>query len=517
MGRMMGRKAEEIALIVLFSACLLFVLADSARFFVRLDLTRNRAFTISPVSQTILRDVPEQVRVTYYLSDTLASLSPAPGRVIDLLQEYAASSGGKLSVSVVEPQREGRAESARGYGVFPQQVQVVQQNEQRTVDVFSSIVVEYLNRYTTLPAVFTPDGLEFNLGLAIRKLVTGRRLVIGVVVGRTDKSFSRDYENLRTGLSRDYWLREYAPGERVPPEVDVLLMLGGTELGVEDLRPVDRYLMDGGKVLFAAKGLRVETVLSFSAASVGASALLDMLVSYGVRVGREMVLDTAARDYRLPQQVSGQLSWETIAKYPPWVSIRTPGVSPRNPITASFSGLDLLWPAALEPVAVEGVRTEALARTTPSAWLMPEPFAIDPYRVPQSGPGQGGSSGQRTLALALSGTFPSGLGTLGGPPQRSAPTRMVVVGDDDFASDLLQFSDSRYNVIFIENAVLWLSGNADLLALKTKAAADGRLDRIGDAAVRGRFMLAAQILNLCVVPAAVLLFGVIRVLKRRDR
>lgn len=517
----MGRKAQEIVLLVLFGACLLFVLAVSARFFVRLDLTRNRAFTISPVSKTILRDAPEQVHVIYYLSDTLASLSPAPGRVIELLQEYAASSGGKLSVSVVEPQREGRAESARRFGVFPQQVQVVQQNEQRTVDVFSGIVIEYLNRYTTLPAVFTPDGLEFNLGRAIRKLVAGRRLVIGVVVGRRDKAFSRDYESLRTGLSRDYWLREYAPGERVPPEVDVLLVLGGTELGAEELRPVDRYLMDGGKLLFAAKGLRVETTLSFSAASVGESPLLDMLESYGVRVGREMVLDTAARDYRLPQQVSGQLSWETIAKYPPWVSIRTPGVSPRNPITASFPGLDLLWPAALEPVAVEGVRAEALARTTASAWLMREPFAIDPYRVPQSGPAQGDSSGQRILALALSGTFPSGLGERGGerggPPQRSAPTRMVVVGDDDFASDLLQFSDSLHNVIFIENAVLWLSGNADLLALKTKAAADGKLDRIGDPAARGKLMLAAEILNLCVVPLVVLLFGVMRVLKRRHR
>jgi len=44
------RKAREILLLCLLAACLAFVLADSARFFVRLDVTRNRAYAISPVS-----------------------------------------------------------------------------------------------------------------------------------------------------------------------------------------------------------------------------------------------------------------------------------------------------------------------------------------------------------------------------------------------------------------------------------------------------------------------------------
>jgi ABC-type uncharacterized transport system involved in gliding motility auxiliary subunit len=510
-----SRKAGEIIILALIGACFVFVLADSARFFLRVDLTRNRAYTISPVSRQMLREVPEQVHVIYYLSDVLRSLTPAPGRVIELLQEYGAESRGKLTVSVVDPQREGRTDSARRFGILPQQVQVIQQNEQRTVDVFSGIVVEYLDRFTSLPAVFTPDGLEFNLGFAVRTLLAGRRIVLGVLVGRPDKSFGRDYENLRSGLSREYRLRQYAPGERVPPEVDVLLVLGGTGLGAAELAPVDRYLMDGGKVIFAVKGLRVETTRYLGAEPAGASALLDMLETYGVRVRREMVLDTAARDYRLPQQdASGHISWEDLGRYPPWVSVRAPDVSPGNPITAAFPGLDLLWPSPLDPLDVPGVRAEPLARSTQSAWLLREPFLIDPFRVSQSGSGQPGPRNQQVLALALSGSFPSS-SAAAGVRTRSLPTRMVVIGDDDFASDLMQFSDSLYNVIFLENAVLWLSGNADLLSLKAKTPTDARLDRIEDPAVRGRWMLAAEVVNVFAVPLLALAYGLLRLLRRR--
>ena len=142
-------------------------------------------------------------------------------------------------------------------------------------------------------------------------------------------------------------------------------MLGGTQWGDAELRPLDAYIQDGGKVLFAVKGLHVQTVGTFTAEPVGNSALLDMLESYGVRVGREMVLDTSSRDYRLPQQrPNGQIGWETIGKYPPWVSVQGPNVSSTHPVTARFIGLDLLWPVALTAAPREGVRIEPLVKST---------------------------------------------------------------------------------------------------------------------------------------------------------
>jgi ABC-type uncharacterized transport system involved in gliding motility auxiliary subunit len=511
----MARKTRETLVMVLVTICLALVLADAARWFLRLDLTRNSVYSISPVSRDILLGIPQQVHVTYFLSDTLRSLSPSMGRIVDLLQEYAAESRGRVLLTVIDPDRTGQGESARRYGILPQQIQVVQQNEQRTIEVYSGIAIDYLDRYTSLPAVITPDGLEYSLSFAVRKVLSGRRLVVGVIVGERGKTLKGDYDSLQTGLSRDYALHEFLPGDTIPPEVDVLMVLGGTQWGERQLRPVDAYVRGGGKVLFAAKGLRVQTAGALSAQPVGSSALLDMIGSYGVRIGSEMVLDRACRDYRLPQQKpGGQVAWETIATYPPWVAVQSPDVSSTNPITASFSGLDLLWPVALSAEERTGVHAEPLVKSTASAWLQEPPFVVNPYKVSQEGPPQGDPRrGQFVLAYALSGTFPSRF-TAGA---WSAPTRIIVVGDDDFLTDLMQFSDSLPNVLFVENAILWLSGNSDLLTIKTRAATEGRLDRIQDPVARGRLMLAAELLNVAVIPLLVLLFGVLRALRRREK
>jgi ABC-2 type transport system permease protein len=506
----MSRRIREIVIMLLVALCVVLVLADGGRWFLRLDLTRSKAYSISPVSREILRAIPEQVHLTYFLSDTLRSLSPSPGRVIDLLQEYAAESRGKVIVTVLDPGKTGQGESARRFGILPQQIQVIQQNEQRTTDVYSGIAIDYLDRYTALPAVFSPDGLEYSLSFAVRKVLAGRRLVVGVMVGHPGKSLHNDFETLQTALSRDYSLHEYLPGDPIPPEVDVLIVAGGMQWGAQALRPVETYIMNGGKVLFAVKGLHVQTANALTAHAVGPSPLLDMIESYGVQVGRDMVLDAAARDYRLPQQrPNGEIGWETIGKYPPWVSIQAPGASTENPITSRFTGLDLLWPVALSPVTRPGVRAEMLVMTTQSAWMEREPFIVDPYKVPQ----EGATGGQFPLAFALTGTFPSHFAAA----RQSIPTRMIVVGDDDFLTDLMQFSDSLSNVLFVENAVLWLSGNSDLLSIKTRAATEGKLDRIQNPVVRSRLMLGVELLNVAVIPLVVVLLGLLWRMRRKEK
>jgi hypothetical protein len=105
------------------------------------------------------------------------------------------------------------------------------------------------------------------------------------------------------------------------------------------------------------------------------------------------------------------------------------------------------------------------------------------------------------LAVALSGAF-GGL-----------PTRVVVVGDEDFASELMQFSDSLYNVLFLENAILWLTGNEDLLSIKARAPEAGRLDRVADPVLRRRLILAVR-WSRGRVPLLVALFAAVRLARR---
>ncbi len=94
---------------------------------------------------------------------------------------------------------------------------------------------------------------------------------------------------------------------------------------------------------------------------------------------------------------------------------------------------------------------------------------------------------------------------------------MGIFFTEGWGMSLMQFSDSLSNVLFVENAVLWLSGNSDLLSIKTRAATEGRLDRIQSPVVRSRLMLGVEVLNVVVIPLVVVLFGLLWTMRRKEK
>ena len=75
---------------------------------VRLDLTENKLFTLSTGTINIISTLEEPISLDFYLSrKTLADfpqLMNYANRVRDLLEEYAAKSGGKIALSIIEPE-----------------------------------------------------------------------------------------------------------------------------------------------------------------------------------------------------------------------------------------------------------------------------------------------------------------------------------------------------------------------------------------------------------------------------
>ena len=500
----MNARRQQIVILVLVFAALLLLGVNSSRFFFRADLTEDRAFSISKVSRELFREIPQTVHLTYFVSDRLRSLTPVPGQIIDLLNEYATYSHGRIRVTIEDPVRQGTVEAARRFGIVPQQVQVIEQNEQRVSEVYSGLVIEYLDRSLAVPFVFNPDTLEYSLTLSIRRIVRNSEGVVGVLIADPAKSLERNFTMLVGQLSLSFRVKPVPPGEEIPEGIRVLVVIGGTGLSREQVRPIARFVAKGGHALFAVKGLHVATERDLSATPVVSSPLLKLLATYGVRVGTEMVLDQSARDYRLPQIVFGTLKWQVIGKYPEWVSILPQDVSPSNPITRRFPGLDLLWPTSLTVTSVPGVGVERLVTTSPDAWLMAPPYVTNPFRVVGMGTSVA-TRGRYLLAAALTGRFPAG-----------ADSRIIVVSDSDFASDLAKFSDSPYNALFLENAVEWLSSDSDLLAIKTRNFREARLNRIQKPEARSRAIIVAEIVNLAFVPLLVVAAGVLRVYFRRE-
>src|SRR5271155_4715230 len=75
----------------------------------RLDLTQNRLYTLSPGTKQVLAELKEPINLYFYFSRDAAAkqsplLMPYATRVREFLEEIAARSGGKIRLRVIDPQ-----------------------------------------------------------------------------------------------------------------------------------------------------------------------------------------------------------------------------------------------------------------------------------------------------------------------------------------------------------------------------------------------------------------------------
>src|SRR5450631_3976310 len=96
-----------IALAVLFLGVVM--LSNVSLRSMRMDLTQNRLYTLSPGTQQVLAELKEPVNLYLYFSREAAAkqaplLLPYANRVREFLEELATRSGGKIHLRIVDPQ-----------------------------------------------------------------------------------------------------------------------------------------------------------------------------------------------------------------------------------------------------------------------------------------------------------------------------------------------------------------------------------------------------------------------------
>ena len=488
------RKTHEFVLFSLSLSALLLVGIASVIFYARIDLTATKAFTLSETTKELHLELPERLRVSYFVSGSLADRHPGPAAVEDLLREIESRSKGMITIRIVDPTED--ATEAESFGVAPQQMQIVERSEQRVALVYSGIVLEYLDRFETIPLVISVDTLEYDFVKAARSLTTRVSPVAGFIVGDDDKTLGVDYRTLAASVQKaGYEIREVQRGSPVDPDVTVLFVLGNAAMDRYDSWFVDQYLMAGGRVFFAVEGVDINPEAGLQASSVPEGGLLGILSSYGIDLGRELVLDQA--NLTVPFQTQNQRGGMTIQylRYPHWIVLDPRNANLKHPMTAKLAGLDLYWPSPIRLKPVQGVEYSELAKTSQSAWLQTKDFATGPGDASLYALERDSTSGQYLVAVAASGSFESafkagdepsrdGVAPLS-PGQASSPeTRLVVVSSADFISELMRMSESGFNVSFALSAADWLSSGEDLIAIRSRLDADRRLNKIQDEATR---------------------------------
>jgi ABC-2 type transport system permease protein len=516
--RRRAQRSTSITLVVLLVVILIVVNIFAARHFVRVDLTNEKIYTLSPASRRIAARLDDLLTIEVYLSKKLPpNLVGLRNSIEDLLAEYRAYSGGKIKVKFLDPADDPEMERKLArLGVPRVQMNIIERDQAQVISGYLGMGIFYEDRAEVIPVIESPSMLEYDLSTAIIKVIGEQKPQIGFLLTGSGYDFSVDFEALRSELEKQYEVREVRleRGLGVPDGINTLLIAGVRDLTDWQLYEIDQFIMRGGKTMFMLDPIEIGEGL---VATAQEGLPYELLHHYGVDVNRDLVLDTSNE---MASFSSGFFSF--FVPYPFWVKVRQEGFNPENPVVSRLESLSLPWTSSLDVVAhaQPDVEVVPLAASTPRSWRQVDYFDLNPQqdfasRMPAE-------RESMMLVALLSGSFDSYFSDkeVPTPEERETPpsrepitksidTQMIVVGNSRFAvNDFMPRFPT--NMVFLLNAVDWFSLSEDLISIRSRTVTDRPLSELTEPQ-----KTAFKVINTYGMAFAIVVFGLARLLMRR--
>lgn len=425
----------------------------SARHHLRFDLTETKSFTLAPQTVEILQELTEPVRITAFL----AGADPRRQGVEDLLKEYAYHSD-KIVYELIDP--ELKPAIARQYGVTASAVLIFERGEKRQ-------------------EVYAPQ--EQDITSAILKVSQEEQKVICFLTGHNERdpfsSAPDGYSQARVALERDNYRVEslnMVISGTVPDHCAVVVIAAPRQpLLEEERRYVRGYMLKAGKALIVQEpGSEVD--------------LNKLLEPWNVGLGEGMIIDPDSA-------LLGDVATPAVTQY------TYTQITKDLPMT--------LFPTATFVKKMEGQEelellqsTVALMQSGESSWAETN-LAESRVRYDE------GEDTKGPLDIAMTVEAPGALGSEEYKTAKSTVTRLVVIGDSDFAANA--FIELLGNQDLFLNAINWLAEEERLISIRPKPPEQRTLYLT---ASQARWILYSSTIFL---PLAVLAVGVVVWWKRR--
>ncbi len=481
----------------------------------RLDLTQNRLYTLSPGTKQVLAALNEPINLYFYFSrDTAAKQSPLlmpyATRVREFLEETAARSGGKIRLSVIDPQPFSEDED-RATEAGLQSLQVGGRGDALYFGLAGS---NSTDGRSAIPS-FQPDReefLEYDVAKLVQELATPKKPVIGLMSSIP----MQGQFNPMTGQMGDTWpviaqieqlftVRTVSTdADHIDKDVDVLMVVHPKQLPQKTLYAIDQFVMRGGRMLLFVdpdsgadtSGQDPSNPLAGAMAN-HSSNLQPLLSAWGI-------------DYD-PGKVIGDLQLGLEVRSSPQgpptrhigiLGLRQSDMDPKDVVTASLELINVATAGFLS--AHPGAKTtfEPLLLSSTSAAPIPAQrfnAMTDPASLRD---GFKATGTRYALAARLTGpvvsAFPQGAPAdekpAAGPPiahlsKSSAPANIVVVADTDLLMDYMWVQTHEVlgqriaqafanNGDFVANLLDNLSGSGALISIRGRASFARPFERV---------------------------------------
>ena len=449
---------NERCMHVVILLIIVFASLNGKRYYARIDLTKNKTFSLSDYGKKTLSRLTSPLTITYYRSPRIASVYPSSRDVYEYVKMYARENSA-VNVAVKDPDASGVSDVLNRFGILPQTFRSGKGDE---VSLFSALVFEYEGEIQTIPFIVSADRIEYDLTRCVKNFVDGSRPRVLILTGN-GMTLSEDYSYVVPWLSLQGFdcieieartLSDYAGG-------DILIVFGASKLSDKDAAAIEAFVLSGGSALFAVSPYDADIKSTWSIERPENTALIELLSFWGISFESALVLSTACAFITLASGEAGQGTgqFESIG-YPLWISI--------PPQDEAKRGLTLFWAS---PVKIENASAKPLLVSSPSSWVVRENlsggplFKTNPFSLQKVAP-------DRLQSYAAGAYFDGELSGMYVPEKKEA-SRIAVVADQYFAASLPlsyiggETGDYR-NLDFLTHVVLKLTGDKGLAELQNK-------------------------------------------------
>src|SRR3989449_1026420 len=349
----------------------------------RVDLTKEKAYTLSAGTKTILGHLDTPVKVRFYCTQTESStpdtvyLKGYDKRVEDLLTEYKQAGHGKLIIEKYDPQPDSDAEdSARLDGIEGQTLR----NGDR---FYMGLAISLLDEKQAIPFL-DPNRerlLEYDLARAISRVITPEKPVVGIMSPLPVFGMPSNPMMQRMGqqgqqpwvivneLKNDFNVQRVAMDvDKIEDDIKVLMVIHPREISDKAQYALDQFIMRGGKLIAFLDPLPMvdtkEQNQMFGNIPNSGSSLEKLLKAWGLSFETTKVV----ADMNFKMQIGGRNGQPQEA--PAVLSITPEGINKDDVITSQIDNLWLPYAGAFSGTPVSGLKETVLLKSTTDSQLV---------------------------------------------------------------------------------------------------------------------------------------------------
>jgi len=496
----MRNKKSIASPLILIVLALVLVNVLSEKYFVRLDFTEDRIYTLSNATKDILKSLDEPVTVTaYFTKGSQQQIEKARQDFKDMLIEYANVSKGMLNYEFLNPNEDQKIEQeAMQAGIQPLVINVREKDQSKQQKVYLGAKITMGEQTDIIPVIQPGAAMEYALSSAIKKLSVLDKPKVGLIQGHGE-ALPNSYAQALQQLQVLYDLQPIQLSDSnlvLADFITLAIVAPADSFPQSDLNKLDDYLRQGGNLYVAFN--RFNGDFQSMRGNLVETNFAQWLEEKGLKVENNCVVDASAGNVGVRQQ-TGFMTFTRQIPFPYWPLIRN--YNEDMPITKGLEQVMLQLASTINFTGDTSLSFNPFLLTSEKSGTLPLPVYFNVQK-------QWGESDFPLQKLTVG-------AILEGPIVGKTPSSLVLIADGDFAiNGEGQEAQQRQpdNVSLMVNAIDFLSDDTGLIGLRTKEVTSRPLDELEE----GRSTLLKWI-NFGLPLILVILYGIIRSQIRRSK